>query len=79
MNAHTRISNEVANLVLDYDGAGHITFKSGSWFETYYVLGGRVAMTDCSDRGTVSSKTQAVVNRTARAYAVKLAATQLAA
>lgn len=70
---HTRRSNAVAGLMLEYDGAGYLTFKLGRWFTVYRVLGGQAVEIDCSDRGIAPLAAYRVMGKVARAYAAKLA------
>lgn len=71
--AHVRRSNEVAGLVLEFDGAGHLTFRYAAWFTTYAIAGGMAEQVDCSDRGQAPPAAYRVMGRVARAYAAKLA------
>jgi hypothetical protein len=73
MAAHVRRSNEIAGLVLEYDGAGYLTVKFGRWFEVFAVMGGNVVSVDCSDRGIPPTNVVNIASRVARGYAAKLA------
>lgn len=71
--AHTRRSRDVAGLVLEFDGAGLLTFRFGTWFTTYAVAAGEAIAVDCSDRGEAPYHVYRTAGRVAQAYAAKLA------
>lgn len=74
MQAHIRRSNEIANLVLEFDGAGFLTFRFGTWFTTYAVGNGEAVQVDCSDSGSAPLPVYRLMGKVARKYAAKLAA-----
>lgn len=69
----TRRSGLFAGLVLEFDGAGQLTFRKGTWFETYLLVGGQAINVDCSDRGSVPLTVYRHIGAVARSYARKLA------